>query len=237
MKRLLALALILLLLLPAAWAENADVDAYFEDAAFIGDSMMGQIGRYRREQNQQGNEIFPGAKVLYSGAYSLYLGSQRSALDNSPAMVYRGQRLSLPEAVYQLDVSKVFIMLGRCDNPGVPEHLDRLMRYWTRIFDRIREKRPDIEIIAISVPPLAEKYETKTTRQLYFDNFNRALEALCAEMDVVYCDIATPLKTADGYLNQKNAKTDGVHFSEAGVIAFIDAMYDFARSQVAKPSE
>ena len=234
MRKLLALALVLALLplLPAALADSPDVDVYFEDSAFIGDSMMGQIGRYMKEQNQLGNPVFPGAKVLYSGAYSLYLGSQKMALDDKPAMVFRGQRLSLPEAVNRLEVSKVFIMLGRCDDPGVPEHLDRLMRYWTRIIDRIREKCPEIEIVVISVPPVAEKYQTRTVKQMYFDNYNRALAALCLEKDVVFCDVATPLKTADGFLNQANAKADGVHFSEAGVKAFVAAMYDFAKAQV-----
>lgn len=233
-KKLFVLLAALFLALPAVQAREADMDAYFAGSAFVGDSIMGQIGRFMMQQSAEGKAVFPGAKLIHAGAYSLYLASQLIPPEGSVALTFQGHRFSLADAVHRLDMSRVFILLGRCDNPGVPEHLERMMRYWTRIFDRIHQKSPDVEIIAISMPPVAEKYQTRYLRQEYIDRYNLAYEALCLEKDVIFCDISTSMKNAQGFMKLELSSPDGVHFSQAGILAFVDAINDFVRTQVAR---
>ncbi len=233
MKKLLAIMLTaaMMILLAPAQAENKTEDPYelfFTGTVFVGDSVTTQLKSYAREK-----KLFPGARFLCATNYRLNVASRAYTGSNSVELTLGGSPVTVQEGLQILKAKRVFILLGLNDHAG--SNLEKDIERYTRIIDHIRDKLPDIEIIAQSVTPIQKHLQSKTLNQKNMNAFNEALAALCEEKGVYYLDIATPLMGEDGYLKTEYARDrkDNVHLNNKGLKVWADTLLAFADSYMA----
>ncbi|MGI6695654.1 MAG: GDSL-type esterase/lipase family protein [Christensenellales bacterium] len=226
MKRLLCLLLICLLIAvcPFAGAEKAS----FDGTVFVGDSIMQQIGRYRLEQAERGNPVLKGARFLAVSSYSLSQASRITPAKHKPAPMLRGARVSLPEGLRLMEAKRAFIMLGMNDEAGA--RLDNHMLLYRRLIERVLDRNPGLDLIALSVTPITKAAQTKKLNQANFNAFNAALKALCQELGVGYLDVATPLMDEEGFLRPDFSSDNRVHLSKKGMEVFVETIEALAQN-------
>lgn len=112
---------------------EAEVDAYFDNAVFVGDSIMLGFRNYAMKRQ----DTFPGRpQFLAAGSFSV-----NNALwpvdDKSVHPVYRGEQHQIWESIAMMGSKRVFLMLGMNDlNINGVEGTCKNMKNWS-----IRSKR------------------------------------------------------------------------------------------------
>lgn len=237
LKKICVLLMILSILF-TVWAraeETAEEDTrdkyeiFFDHTVFLGDSVTTQLRTYAREK-----KLLPGAKFLCVTNYNLGLACRTTLNDAEAQLTLRGLKVTTPEGLKMLQAEKVFILLGLNDHAGSNLPVD--MERYSRIIDHIRDVLPDAMIVAQTVTPIQKRLQGKTLNQENMNSFNEALETLCAEKDVYFLDIASPLKDEEGFLNTAYARdrSDNVHLNNAGLKVWTDTLYAFADALTAR---
>lgn len=240
MKTCLLVILMICLILPAGMGadsplapaeETALADAYFDDAVFVGDSVLKQLARYRLEQQQRGRPLLGEARFLSVAKYTLYAASLKGK-SKKVRLRFQGRDVTLVEGLRLMEAGKVFVMLGLNDHAGNRLEVD-IARYG-RTIDNVREALPGITFVALSITPVARSGQSKTLTQQNLDAFNQALEALCREKGVAFLNLAPHLKDSRGYLNLDYSNDNWVHLNDKGLQTVVDALRSFAREQQAQ---
>ena len=232
LRRFLVLVLILALC-PACFTGRAEstqsLEAFFSHTVFIGDSLTNQLKSYAREK-----KLLTGARFLSATNYRLNVAAARYVDTKNVQLKLAGSAVTVPEALQILKAEKVFILLGLNDHAG--SNLDYDISRYSNLIDHIREKLPDILIVAQSLTPIQRHLQGKTLNQANMNAFNQALKALCEEKDVVFLDIATPLMDENGFLNSAYARdsSDNVHLNNKGLKIWADTLYAFADSELSR---
>lgn len=188
---------------------------FFDDAAFIGDSIMCKLQRYHMEHGTFGSAVFFAA-VSYS---------VRHAVDNTMYLMYRGKNMTPQDALAACGAKKVFIMLGMNDVGilGVDKSLD----YWAIMVQRIREKNPDIQIYIQSCTPVYIPAQTQKINNEKMDAYNARLIEFAKENDCHYIDIATPMKNDEGGLKEEFCHDFYVHVNLDACDVWAQALKDY----------
>lgn len=209
--------------------------AYFDDAVIVGDSLTGQLLRYRSKKRNEGEEILGTARFLNVGAYSVYLASLPRVQKDKPTLLYRGQPVTVSQGLSLMGARKVVLFLGLADSPGKNPEQD-IYRY-TKMVGLIREAVPDIQVICLSLTPIMESAQDYNTKQKGIDLFNENLKALCEELDMLFVDVATGLKDENGFLPGYLSNDKNVHLNEDGLAILVQALHSFARQELAKQGQ
>lgn len=237
MKTSATLFLVLCLLLPAGMlGEEVRLeasppvlyDSYFDDAVFVGDSVLKQLAIYQKEQRSRGNTLLGQARFLSAAKYTLHAASLK-AQTNKTSLHYQGRAVTLTEGLLQMEAGKVVMMLGLNDHAG--NRLDKDIARFERTIDNVREALPGVTFIALSLSPVARNRQSKTLTQQNLDAFNRELQALCERKEVPFIDIAILLKNDQGYLNLDYSNDKWVHLNDRGLLVVVEALRSFAREQ------
>lgn len=99
---------------------------------------------------------------------------------------------------------KVFIMVGLNDANYGTRGADAVVDYISQVVARIKEARPALKVYVVSVLPVTQAFEAKTTvkvKQSLLDEINQKLSAQAGAMNAGYIDIAGAFKDGTGYLN------------------------------------
>ena len=227
----LALLLSLACALPggAEKLTQAQLISYYDNAVFVGDSITAQLLVYMRETQRKDPDFFPKVKFLTAQSYSLYTASRKNLLSGKPNLKYRGEEMPLCRILKELKPSKALILLGTNDYIG--ETIEKGITYDERIIDLAAEFAPDTQIIFESLTPVTRAFCKRKDYRALWDNYNEALEKMCAERDVPYIDISTALKDEEGYLRE-NLSSDGkYHLKPEGLQLWLDALLDFAQNE------
>lgn len=224
---LLAVLVISLCFIPAGAEKAGDTDSFFAHTVFVGDSLTQQLKNYAREKKLMGS-----ARFLCATNYRLNVAASKWMDMKNVQLKLGGSPVTVPEALQILKADRVFILLGLNDHAG--SNLDYDIQRYSNLIDHIREKMPDIMIVAQSLTPIQKHLQGKTLNQANMDAFNTALEALCAEKDVCFLDIATPLKDENGFLNSAYARdrSDNVHLNDKGLKIWAETLSAFADSRM-----
>lgn len=216
---LLCLALVLSLAQPAmAQVTDEDLLAFFDDAVFVGDSIMQQWNNYTKARKAEGQDLIGNATFLAAQSYTLQRASRTDTWEGANLMV-RGSRVSLSEGLVRREAGKVFIMLGVNDNGGT--HPDRERRHFTAMIDNIRKRLPDIQIFILALTPMTAANEKKSFNQDHLDAYNVMLEELSKEMGLVFIDPGFNLKDERGLLAASYSNDKGIHLNELGLTILI----------------
>lgn len=206
---------------PGAVGESTAVSAdFFNDAAFIGDSVSLKLSYYAAATGELGN-----AQFFTSGS----LGANNALWEVSDESVhpsYQGQKMLIEDCIAASGASKVYIMLGMNDI-GLYGIDDTVASYETLV-DKILAKSPEVQIIVQSMTPMTSTSEIMG-QSLNNDNikaYNARLSQLCSQRGWSFVDVACVMYDAQGINLNRDFCSDpdgmGVHFTEAGCEMWID---------------
>lgn len=189
---------------------------FYDDAAFIGDSVSLKLSYYAEATGELGDALF-----LVSGSYGV-----GHAVDGTMDLYFQGKNTPPQDALAAAGVKKVFIMLGMNDLGKFG--LDITMDYWSKFITNIREKSPDILICIQSMTPVWVNGQTDSLNNEAVDEYNERLKSFAAENGCSYMDIASFMKDADNGLATDYCSDNYVHLTDAGAYAWTCALKAYA---------
>lgn len=199
--------------------ESAPVEtAWFDDAAFIGDSVSVMLEYYNNSTHSLGSAAFFCVESLSPrNVMSAQAGSKR--LPEWPKG--SGQRPLLPEGVAQSGAAKLYFMVGMNSISG---GVDNAAGDLVLLVDSILTLSPEAAVLIQSVTPMTAdspradaQLNNETIRQ-----YNRILADVCRERGWYFVDSAQALTDENGFLraDYSGDKAMGIHLNFSGTEAW-----------------
>jgi len=235
MRRILCFFMLwalLLCCLPAARGEALTEEqllSYYDGCVFVGDSITRQLRVYILEKQKTDPGFMKNTKFLVTQSYFLYTASLKNLRKDANNLIYRGTEMPLCRILGEMKPKRALILLGVNDYIG--EQIEKGIGYCERIIDRAAEFSPDTQIIFESLTPVTERFCRRKDYRTMWDQYNAALEEMCARRGVGYVDIATPLKDEEGYLRKEYSSDGKYHLKDKGLQLWLDTLADYARQQ------
>lgn len=215
--------------------ESSRVDrSYFDDAAFVGDSVSLKLNYYNASTSELGN-----AKFFTSGS----LGAANALWDVSGESVhpsYQGTKMLIEDCIANSGAKKVFIMLGMNDI-GLYTKEESIDNY-KELIGRILDKSPDAVIFVQSMTPITAN-SNRSGKKLNNDTireYNGMLLEMCEEKGWYYLDVASVMYDESGALKQSycsDAEGMGMHFTNEGCQKWADYLKTHAIGAEAFPEK
>lgn len=194
--------------------------SYFDDAAFVGDSVSLKLSYYAAATGALGNAQFFTSGSLGAG------NALWEVSDESVHPSYNGVKMLIEDCVANSGASKVYIMLGMNDI-GL-YGIDDTIKNYEELVGRIKAKSPNVQIVVQSMTPMTSTSNILGS-SLNNDNikiYNNRLSELCKKNGWAFVDVASVMYDAQGINLNRDFCSDpdgmGVHFTEAGCEKWID---------------
>ena len=199
--------------------ESAPVDAsWFDDAAFVGDSVSVTLANYNSSYGTLGKaKFFCSVSLSQTNALSYQAGSER--LPEYPAG--SGQHPRIEDGIAASGAKKVYLMLGmNCIASGV----DRVSQDLVTLVSKIQEKSPGIAVLIESVTPMTADSPRAdgSLNNFTIQEFNEKMKAICQEKQWYYVNVAEAVTGDAGALKAEYSgdKAMGIHFNYDGAAAW-----------------
>lgn len=196
------------------WLAATPTD-FFDDAAFIGDSITLGLRNYNMEKNQLGK-----ATILCQGSYSV-----AHAVNNTMYLSYQGQDMTPQDALKACGAKKVFILLGM--NDIALYGVDKSLENWAVFVENIRSVNPDIAIYIQSGTPVYTAGQVGGLNNTHMDEYNDRLQTFAMEKGCHYVDVATALKDSTNGLAGKYASDNYVHLTYAACQVWVEVLKNY----------
>lgn len=231
---LLALLLAFSGLLPALAgqekAQEGELADFFDDALFVGDSLMRQLQRHAVARKNNGAMALGKSSFATAQGYMMFTATLRNNSNDHVNLQYRGMETTLYALTNYLKPKRLIVLAGV--NDGVPRDFSRLLVYAGRMVDLARSAHEDVQIAVISLNPMTHRQQEPLLQQANIDAYNLALEGLCQEKGVDYIDVASALKGPDGYLPLSLSSDKLLHLSEEGLEIMLQQIYAYAQEKI-----
>ena len=185
-------------------------DEYFDDAAFVGDSITEGIKLY---------EVMTNATVVAARGSNLdnvFTDDQiRTAQGNSTVM----------GALEAAEPKKIYIMFGANGVGWFTEQ--HFTDVYTKFVQAVKEQHPDSQIYLQSILPVTQEFDD-SREDISNDKINRYNELvveIAAEQKVHYLDVASAFKDEKGCLPE-DSNGDGMHFGNK----YYQKWFDYLKS-------
>ena len=199
--------------------ESAPVDAgWFDDAAFVGDSVSVTLVNYNSSYGTLGKaKFFCSVSLSQTNALSYQAGNER--LPEYPAG--SGQHPRIEDGIAASGAKKVYLMLGmNCIASGV----DRVSQDLVTLVSKIQEKSPGIAVLIESVTPMTADSPRAdgSLNNFTIQEFNEKMKAICQEKQWYYVNVAEAVTGDQGALKAEYSgdKAMGIHFNYDGAAAW-----------------
>ncbi len=195
--------------------------SYFDDAAFVGDSVSLKLNYYCKTTGDLGK-----AKFFTSGSLGAANALWELSRPDSVHPSYQGEKMLIEDCVAASGAKKVFIMLGMNDI-GLYTMEESIENY-VELISRIKLNSPDCVIFVQSMTPIT-KGSQRAGESLNNDKikqYNKMLLQMCIDNGWSYLDIASVMYDESGealnetYCSDKD--TMGMHFTNEGCSAWIE---------------
>ncbi len=188
-------------------------DEYFDDAAFVGDSITEGIKLY---------EVMTNATVVAARGINLdnvFTDDQiRTAQGNSTVM----------GALEAAEPKKIYIMFGANGVGWFTEQ--HFTDVYTKFVKAVKEQHPDSQIYLQSILPVTQEFDD-SREDISNDKINRYNELvveIAEEQEVHYLDVASAFKDEKGCLPE-DSNGDGMHFGNK----YYQKWFDYLKSHTA----
>lgn len=198
-----------MLLNPNKFASET-VQEFFDNSAFVGDSVMHGMNLYSKR-----------TKNIQSGATFLTLTSfaARHALsdvtEKSYHPIYNEQKMKVEDALALDGANKVFLFLGLNDVRVTPK---TYYENYVQLITKIKEKCPNIDVFVVSTTypiehpskmdaPIALSYKNQ------LEDLNIRLKEYCSANNMYYIDVISYLSSPTGFLDDKYTSDNYVHLT------------------------
>ena len=199
--------------------ESAPVDAgWFDDAAFVGDSVSVTLANYNSSYGTLGKaKFFCSVSLSQTNALSYQAGNER--LPEYPAG--SGQHPRIEDGIAASGAKKVYLMLGmNCIASGV----DRVSQDLVTLVSKNQEKSPGIAVLIESVTPMTADSPRAdgSLNNFTIQEFNEKMKAICQEKQWYYVNVAEAVTGDQGALKAEYSgdKAMGIHFNYDGAAAW-----------------
>ena len=189
-------------------------DEYFDDAAFVGDSITEGIKLY---------EVMTNATVVAARGINLdnvFADDQiRTAQGNSTVM----------GALEAAEPKKIYIMFGANGVGWFTEQ--HFTDVYTKFVQAVKEQHPDSQIYLQSILPVTQEFDD-SREDISNDKINRYNELvveIAEEQKVHYLDVASAFKDEKGCLPE-DSNGDGMHFGNK----YYQKWFDYLKSHTAE---
>ena len=212
-------------------SERAE-DSWFDDALFVGNSVLGNLKAYvisqrmGEEPNCMGKAVFMNVNTI---SYASSVGEiHAKAL---PLSLDGLGNCTIEEAVAYTGARKVFLTMGYGDLVYYPNDIPYTMKNVAELVRRIREANgEDMEIYLVSVTPRTANFDGQQVNQARFDAFNAALLEFASDSEnrCWYINAAEPLKDETGHLKEEycmDMYKEGIHLHPEGCRIWVDTFY------------
>ena len=185
---------------PSVNTGEFDVE-FFKDDLFIGDSIF--TGLYLYSYLDQKN-------VAASVGYTAY-GAQVNPFDEA---FYPGSATAYAK---DKQPKRIIIMLGSNSlSPlAAADNYEDFITGYRGLLNTLKRDCSESTICVVSVPPITADSSIASysgVTNTIIDNANAKLKSLCADLGLMYYDLNSVLKDANGYFNEEYAADDGMHF-------------------------
>lgn len=205
---------------PLVPASQAVDPAWFQDAAFLGDSVSVMLDMYNSSSGHLGTPaFFCSVSLSQSNALTYPAGHER--LPEYPKG--SGQRPRLLDGIAASGANKIYVMLGmNCIAGGV----DRACQDLVTLVDEVLGVRPGAAILIQSVTPMtaaSPRADGELNNQT-IGAYNAKVQAVCQERSWYYVDVAQALSDENGYLRDdcSGDKAMGIHLNYNGAEVWAD---------------
>lgn len=204
-------------LVPESEPVSAD---WFQDAAFVGDSVSVMLETYNASAQELGTpDFFCTVSLSQQNAMAYTAGDQR--LPEYPKG--SGQYPKVEDGLAASGASKIYVMLGmNCIAGGV----DRACQDLVTLIDKILEQSPEAAILVESVTPMTA---TSPRADASLNNetiaaYNEKVRAVCQERGWYFVNVAEAVSDENGFLRDEFSgdKAMGIHFNYDGAKAWTD---------------
>lgn len=196
------------------WLAATPTD-FFDDAAFIGDSITMGLRNANYRNNWLGD-----ATILCQGSYSV-----AHAVNNSMYLSFKGEDMSPQQALAACGAKKVFILLGM--NDIALYGVDKSIENWGKLVSNIRGTCPDITIYIQSGTPIYTPGQIGGLNNGRMDEYNKRLAVFAEENDCIYLDVGTAMKDDTNGMAAQYTSDAYVHLTEAACELWVEQLKNY----------
>ncbi|MDR2770781.1 MAG: GDSL-type esterase/lipase family protein, partial [Clostridiales Family XIII bacterium] len=176
----------------------SEIDDYFSDALFIGDSRTQGLLLYSN---------------LGNAGYYAARGLTVEQVFKKPVVDSGGGKITVSEALSHRAFGKVYLMFGL--NELGWNSIDTFIEAYGRVLDRVRETQPDALIYVQAIMPVSAWKSEKDTvhNNPNIERFNERILQLAEEKNAFYLDVGESVADQNGVLPDE-ASSDGIHLNK-----------------------
>ena len=210
-------------------AESGAVsDGYFDDACFIGHSIVVGMKTFFGLKNAD----FHAVSGIAASALLRYEGFPLQATRKDIYGNTVPETGTIEDVLLEKSYGKVYIMLGTNELGDESYHREAYYDAMTGLVELVLRTQPRAAVYLLSITPVTR--ELSETEKTFFTRenvvaFNRTLHGIAVEQGVHYLDLFTLLADAEGYLPAENGAYDGIHI----LASEYDTIMGFLRTHTA----
>jgi len=204
-----------------------EIDAYYADSVFLGDSIMLGFRNYTRKQPEE--SFLKRIQFLAAGSYSAS-NSLWDITAESVHPLYQGKKLQAWDSIEKIAPDKVFICLGLNDLniSGLQGSLDN----YTELIRRIKEKSPEVEVHIISMTYTLAGASSGKLNNDTIREYNLMLLDAAIKNGWGYIDVANALADDNGDLAAEYCSDGFVHQTAAAYDVWTAVLREYARADL-----
>lgn len=209
---------------------------YFDDALFVGDSILEGVRQYVAAQRPEGEML--GTAQFLTTTMGISLADLVGDREVGVQFSYQGEEKPLEDIVAEIAPRRVFLLLGLNDLASDPDPaVEDVVNRYTRLILNLRSACPGVEFIVITNPPkVASRWLPDYTVNRGFGNeligaFVDEFRAVCPEWNIPYVDAYEALKDENGALPDDFCRDGFVHLNHRGAAAVVEALEAFAQGR------
>jgi lysophospholipase L1-like esterase len=183
---------------PPGAADLSELDDYFSDALFIGDSRTQGLLLY----SNLGNASYYAARGL-----TVEQVFKKAVVDSGDG------KLTVSDALDRRAFGKVYLMFGL--NELGWNSAEKFIEQYGLVLDRVRETQPDAVVYVQAIMPVSAWKSEKDPvhNNPNIDRFNAMIVRLAEEKNAIFLNVGDGVAGANGALPDE-ASSDGIHLSK-----------------------
>ena len=204
---------------------DESVAGYFEDAAFVGNSVTAGFPTYF---SAVGRGLLGNVSVFARVSYSFL-----SDLNSLPGYMlqYDDVEMQVADILNVANIHKVFICMGTNDLVGTDPEV-AFSRYQDYI-DAIISANPGIRVFIVSTPPRVNSSQTPGLTNEGIDQLNALMQEYCSDNGMDFIDINTALKNNTDSLYPDYSSDGYVHMNNTGYGVWANEISSYVRTMLA----
>lgn len=225
---------------------DAALMSYYDDALFVGDSLMHSFHNYVNKIRKTDPGYFGEASFRDADSYKLRFATYKTIPPGEMQYAHirdQGNKVSLYSVVKKDQPGKLILLAGLNDafttdyrqKEGLWTGMERAAGYVEKIAGIMEEASPQTEVCMISqLPVTASAVQNKLkgpALQERWDLVNERVYEKCMELGVRFIDAAAALKGEDGMLPPALSSDGTFHLNDAGNEILARVLLDFAQAE------